>query len=74
MVLKGNLSMAHIVERFVIAARMCNQELRLGLVTNVMFMAMGEPFQNIDNKITDVEIMTNGQGLHLSALKVAVST
>ncbi len=73
MVLKGNLSMAHIVERLVIAARMCNQELWLGLVTNVMFMAMGEPFQNIDNKITDVEIMTNGQGLHLSPLKVAVS-
>jgi hypothetical protein len=30
---------------------MCNQELRLGVVTNVMFMDMGEPFQNIDNMI-----------------------
>ncbi len=67
---KGNLSTAHIVEQLVIAARMCNQELGLGVVTNVMFMAMGEPFQNIDNKTTDVEIMTNGQGLHLSPLKV----
>jgi adenine C2-methylase RlmN of 23S rRNA A2503 and tRNA A37 len=42
--LKGNLSMAHIVEQLVIAARMCNQELGLGVVTNVMFMHMGEPF------------------------------
>ncbi len=72
--LKGNLSTAHIVEQLVNAARMCNQELRLGLVTNVMFMSMGEPFQNIDNKITDVEIMTNRQGLHLSPLKVAILT
>jgi 23S rRNA (adenine2503-C2)-methyltransferase len=70
--LKGNLSTAHVVEQLVIGARMCNQELVLGVVTNVMFMAMGEPFQNIDNKITDVEIMTNGQGLHLSPLKVAI--
>ncbi len=72
--LKGNLSTAHRVEQLVNAASMCNQELGLGLVTNVMFIAMGEPFQNIDNKITDVEIMTKGQGLHLSPLKVAIST
>jgi 23S rRNA (adenine2503-C2)-methyltransferase len=72
--LKGILSTAHVVEQLVIAARTCNQELGLGVVTNVMFMAMGELFQNIDNKITDVEIMTNGEGLHLSPLKVAIST
>ncbi len=35
-----------------IVARMCNQEIGLGVVTNVMFMDMGEPFQNIDNMIT----------------------
>ncbi len=51
---------------------MCNQELGLGLVTSVMFMDMGEPFQNIHNKIIAMEIMTNGQGLHLSPLKVAI--
>jgi 23S rRNA (adenine2503-C2)-methyltransferase len=72
--LKGNLSMAHIVEDLVIAARMCNQELGLGVGMNVMFVAMGEPFQNIDKNITDVEIMTKGQGLHLSPLEVAIST
>ncbi|CAN5966499.1 unnamed protein product [Sphagnum jensenii] len=72
--LKGNLSTAHVVEQLVIAARMCNQELGLGVVMNVMFMSMREPFQNLDNKITDVEIMTNGQGLQLSPLKVGIST
>jgi adenine C2-methylase RlmN of 23S rRNA A2503 and tRNA A37 len=51
---------------------MWSQELGFGVVTNVMFMDMGEPFQNIDNKITDVGILTNGQGLHLSPLKVAI--
>jgi len=39
-----------------------------------MFMDMGEPFQNMNTKITALEIMTNGQGLHLSPLKVAIST
>ncbi|CAK9269018.1 unnamed protein product [Sphagnum jensenii] len=53
---------------------MCNQESGLGVVTNVMFMDMGEPFQNMNTKITAVEIMINGQGLHLSPLKVAIST
>jgi adenine C2-methylase RlmN of 23S rRNA A2503 and tRNA A37 len=53
---------------------MCNEELGFGLLTNVMFMAMGELFQNIHNKITNVEIMTNGQGSHLSPLIVAIST
>ncbi|CAK9218210.1 unnamed protein product [Sphagnum troendelagicum] len=72
--LKGNLSTAHRVGQLVIASRMCNQELGLGLVTNVVFMDVEEPFENIDNRITAVEIMTNGQGLHLSALKVAIST
>ncbi len=31
---------------------MCSQELGLGVVTNVMFMDIGEPFQSIDNMIT----------------------
>jgi adenine C2-methylase RlmN of 23S rRNA A2503 and tRNA A37 len=66
--LKGNRSTAHRVGQLVIASRMCNQELGLGLVTNVMFMDVEEPFQNIVNKITAVEIMTNGLGLHLSPL------
>jgi len=72
--LKGNSSMVHVVEQLVIATRMCNQELGSSLVTNVMFTDMGKPFQNIHNKITAVKIMTNGQGLHLSPLKVAIST
>jgi 23S rRNA (adenine2503-C2)-methyltransferase len=42
--LKGILTIADIVEELVIAARMCSQELALGVVTNVMFMDMGEPF------------------------------
>jgi len=71
---KGNLSMARVVEQLVIAARMCNQELGLGVVMNVMFMAMGELFQNIYTKITTVEFMTNRQGLHLGPLKIAIST
>jgi 23S rRNA (adenine2503-C2)-methyltransferase len=49
--LKGILSTTDIVEQLVIAARMCSQELGLGVVTYVMFMDMAEPFQNIDNMV-----------------------
>jgi adenine C2-methylase RlmN of 23S rRNA A2503 and tRNA A37 len=50
--LKGILSTADIIEQLVIVAKMCSQELGLVVVTNVMFMDIGEPFQNIDNMIT----------------------
>jgi len=50
--LKGFLSTTDVVEQLVIATRMCSQELGLGVVTNVMYMGMGNPFQNIDNMIT----------------------
>jgi len=50
--LKGFQSTIDIVEQLVIATRMCSQELRLGVMMNVMFMGMGKPFQNIDNMIT----------------------
>jgi hypothetical protein len=50
--LKGILSTTDIVEPLVIVARICSQEWRVGIVTNVMFVDMREPFQNIDDMIT----------------------
>jgi adenine C2-methylase RlmN of 23S rRNA A2503 and tRNA A37 len=43
--LKGIVKIVDIVEQLVIVARMCNQELGLDVVMNVMFMDMGNPFR-----------------------------
>ncbi|KAI5080586.1 hypothetical protein GOP47_0003769 [Adiantum capillus-veneris] len=70
--LKRNLTTAQIVEQLVIAQRNCAVE--MGLVTNVVFMGMGEPLHNIENVLRAAEIMTDLHGLHISPRKVTVST
>uniref|UniRef100_A0A2P2M8S0 Dual-specificity RNA methyltransferase RlmN n=1 Tax=Rhizophora mucronata TaxID=61149 RepID=A0A2P2M8S0_RHIMU len=70
--LKRHLTTAEIVEQVVLAQRLFTSE--VGSITNVVFMGMGEPLQNIDNVIKAAEIMVDEQGLHLSPRKVTVST
>jgi len=43
-------------------------------ITNVVFMGMGEPFDNIDEVRRATRILTHPRGLNLSARKVTVST
>ncbi|KAJ8758985.1 hypothetical protein K2173_003223 [Erythroxylum novogranatense] len=70
--LKRHLTTAEIVEQVVFAQRLLTSE--VGPITNVVFMGMGEPLQNIDSVIQAAEIMVDDQGLHLSPRKVTVST
>ncbi|CAN8241015.1 unnamed protein product [Cochlearia groenlandica] len=70
--LKRNLTAAEIVEQAVYARRLLSRE--FGSITNVVFMGMGEPFQNIDNVIKAANIMVDENGLHFSPRKVTVST
>ncbi|XP_010533939.1 PREDICTED: uncharacterized protein LOC104809600 isoform X2 [Tarenaya hassleriana] len=70
--LKRNLTAAEIVEQAVFARRLVTHE--VGLITNVVFMGMGEPFHNIENVIRAANIMVDDQGLHFSPRKVTVST
>jgi 23S rRNA (adenine2503-C2)-methyltransferase len=44
------------------------------LVTNVVFMGMGEPLDNVNNVINAVNIMTDPFGFNLPMSKVSVST
>ena len=44
------------------------------VVTNVVFMGMGEPLHNIDAVLAAVDILTDPRGLALSHNKVTVST
>ncbi|KAK9804264.1 hypothetical protein WJX72_003906 [[Myrmecia] bisecta] len=43
-------------------------------ITNIVFMGMGEPFQNLDAVLRAVDIMCSPSGLHLSHNKISVST
>ncbi len=43
-------------------------------VSNVVVMGTGEPFDNYDNLIRFIEILTNDQGLNISQRNITVST
>ncbi|PKA64601.1 23S rRNA (adenine2503-C2)-methyltransferase [Apostasia shenzhenica] len=70
--LRRHLITAEIVEQAVFARRLFSSE--FGSITNVVFMGMGEPLQNIDNVMKAVAILIDEQGLHFSPRKVTVST
>ncbi|UMY17333.1 23S rRNA (adenine(2503)-C(2))-methyltransferase RlmN [Methylobacterium organophilum] len=44
------------------------------LVTNIVFMGMGEPLYNLDNVIEAVSVMSDQEGLGLSRRRITVST
>ncbi len=43
-------------------------------ITNVVFMGMGEPLNNLENVISSLSVMTEQKGLDLAARKITVST
>ncbi len=43
-------------------------------VTNVVFMGMGEPLNNIDNLLSSLSILTEQKGLDMAARRITVST
>lgn len=43
-------------------------------VTNVVFMGMGEPLANYENSIGAIRALNDGQGLHIGARHITVST
>ncbi len=45
-----------------------------GKITNVVYMGMGEPLNNLDNVITSLDILTEQRGLDLAARRITVST
>ncbi|XP_021842911.2 uncharacterized protein [Spinacia oleracea] len=70
--LTRHLTAAEIVEQAVFARRLFTKE--VGSISNVVFMGMGEPLQNIDNVVKAADIMVEEQGLHFSPRKVTIST
>ncbi len=43
-------------------------------ISNVVFMGMGEPLDNIDNLISAIKILNSDQGMNIGARKMTVST
>lgn len=81
--LLGNLSRGQIVEQ-VVAARRYHHERFSGMVsngrryitpiTNIVYMGMGEPLDNISAVIGSIDTVLDHHGLHFSHNKVTVST
>ena len=59
------------------AGEILNQYLSLperDQVTNIVFMGMGEPLDNLDNVLDSLEILTGDYGMGLSPTRITVST
>ncbi|TVQ80069.1 MAG: 23S rRNA (adenine(2503)-C(2))-methyltransferase RlmN [Bradymonadales bacterium] len=67
---RANLSAGDIVRQVMTV----NADPELRPVTNIVFMGMGEPFDNLDEVRKATKILTHERGLKLSARKICVST
>lgn len=68
-----NLSMAEIISQLWFANRFLRDE-NLPLITNVVFMGMGEPLRNLDAVLPTLELMLSDHAYGLSKRRVTVST
>ncbi len=66
--LKRNLTVYEIVEQFYLLME------RYGDISNIVFMGMGEPLDNMDNLKKAVEIFHSGDGLGMSLRRITIST
>jgi len=70
-----NLSTAEILSQVWQATRLLNEEKRPGrVITNVVFMGMGEPLLNYDNVVKSIDILLDDFAYGLSKRRVTVST
>jgi len=70
--LMRNLSAAEIVEQVVRIDRMLKEKSEK--VTNVVFMGMGEPFENYENVLSAIRLLIDPAGMNLSQRRLTVST
>ena len=70
--LKRDLSPGEIVEQVMVIERQLAEQDKK--VTNIVFMGMGEPFQNYDNFLKAANILKAPEGLQLGERRMTVST
>ena len=66
---KRNLSAGEIVGEFLAAQRSYGER-----VTNVVFMGIGEPFDNYDEVMKAIRILNDPEGIGLGARRITIST
>jgi 23S rRNA (adenine2503-C2)-methyltransferase len=69
---RRNLSSGEIVEQIMVIQRQLAEEDKK--ITNIVFMGMGEPFQNYDNFLKAANILNAAEGLMLGERRMTVST
>ncbi|QEN07796.1 23S rRNA (adenine(2503)-C(2))-methyltransferase RlmN [Oceanispirochaeta crateris] len=65
-----NLSTAEIVSQLLVARYTLGSD----DLQNVVFMGMGEPFDNFDNLITTLDILSDERGLNIPKRRISIST
>ena len=70
--LKRDLSAGEIVEQVMVIQRQLAKKDKK--ITNIVFMGMGEPFQNYDNFLKAANILNSPEGLQLGERRMTVST
>lgn len=74
-----NLEVEEIIQQIIIAKDLIkdwskNKENNNRIITNIVFMGMGEPFYNYDNVKKAIEILLNQDGLSFSSRRITIST
>ena len=72
-----NLSAAEIVNQVMVARDTLGEwptSTEDRLLTNIVFMGMGEPLYNLDNVVKAIETITDGEGISISKRRITVST
>ncbi|MCB2180368.1 23S rRNA (adenine(2503)-C(2))-methyltransferase RlmN [bacterium] len=67
-----NLTPGEIAEQVLFFARQLRETDEV--VTNIVYMGMGEPFHNYDAVMKSIEIMNHAEGLNLGARRFTIST
>jgi len=66
---KRNLSTGEIIEQVLSV-----QKLTKEMIHNIVFMGMGEPFNNYNNVMKSIQIINSKQGINIGARKITIST
>jgi 23S rRNA (adenine2503-C2)-methyltransferase len=69
---KRHLSSGEIVAQVMYYAQMLKEENQV--VTNIVFMGMGEPFHNYDNTMAAIDTLNDSEGYNFGARRFTIST
>jgi len=69
-----NLTAADIVRQFIAARRLLQETDPPGTIGNVVFMGMGEPFDNFDAVVQAIRVLSDPRGINFPLNHITVST